>query len=243
MVTPIALLVLGASLPLGAGLVIDAVAHLFQVSPAWGAFWTKVTGRKRRLGLAATLAWMQALAAVMQIANQGIFTVLVTVLVTHLQRLRDHAPALLLAATPAATAPNSNSTVAPNSKAAPTSATGSPGIAARRASTGTALAASSPSAAAASPHATTMTLVEAILHDQALRFVLVVLCYLLTAALSIAGAWPASLSVVAFTLQNYLCMITATARVTTARPGMSAAPSNSTGGTSQGCGCGGHRQE
>ncbi|KAJ3355773.1 hypothetical protein GGF32_001835 [Allomyces javanicus] len=385
MPTSIALLVLGASLPLGASLVIDAVAHLFQVSPGWGAFWTKVTGRargaatlgststsqKRRLGLAATLAWMQALAAVMQLANQGMFTVLVTVpasdlalpcvesmlvssfwfiifqtiavsvvivratgmlpnvvvaagrdraaaalwrrprkvaravlfsllsisigfqlhsgitkavtvdaetglcatiypwtnnaaklvmvlvyvlvslalivpLTQHLQRLRDHAPALLSAATPAATAANSNSTAAPNSKVAPTSATGSPGITARRASTGTALAASSPGAAAVSSHATTMALVEAILHDQAMRFALVVLCYLLTAVLSIAGAWPASLSVVSFTLQNYLCMLTATARVTTVRPGMSAAaaaaaaPSNSTGGTGQGSSTGGN---
>ncbi|KAJ3367878.1 hypothetical protein GGF31_007039 [Allomyces arbusculus] len=387
MVTPIALLVLGASFPLGAGLVFDAIAHLFQVSPAWGAFWTKVTGRargaaalgststsqKRRLGLAATLAWMQALAAVMQLANQAMNTALITVpasnlalpcvqsmlvssfwfiifqtiavsvvivratgmlpnvivaaggdraaavlwrrprkvarvvllsllalsigfqlhsgitkavaidantelcatiypwtnnaaklvmvlvyvlvslalivpLTQHLQRLRDHAPALLSAVTPASAAANSNSTAAPNSKVtAPVSATGgSSGIAARRASTGTTLATSSPGAAAASSHAPTMALVEAILHDQALRFALVVVCYLLTAVLSIAGAWPANLSVVSFTLQNYLCMLTATARVTTVRPGMSAAaaaaaaPSNSTGGTGQGSSTGGN---
>ncbi|KNE69876.1 hypothetical protein AMAG_14723 [Allomyces macrogynus ATCC 38327] len=382
MVTSVALLVLGASFPLGTGLVIDAVAHLFQVSPMWGAFWTKVTGRargaaalgststsqKRRLGLAATLAWMQALAAVMQLANQAMNTALITVpasdlalpcvqsmlvssfwfiifqtiavsvvivratgmlpnvvvaagrdraaaalwrrprkvarailfsllalsigfqlhsgitkavtvdantglcatiypwtnnvaklvmvlvyilvslalivpLMQHLQRLRDHAPFI----SAAAIAANSGSTAAPNSKVASVSATGgSPGIAARRASTGTALASSSPGAPAASSHAPTMALVEAILHDQALRFALVVVCYLLTALLSIAGAWPANLSVVSFTLQNYLCMLTATARVTTVRPGMSAAaaaaaaPSNSTGGTGQGSSTGGN---
>ncbi|KAJ3355771.1 hypothetical protein GGF32_001833 [Allomyces javanicus] len=75
-------LVLGASLPLGALLAIDAIKHLMRVGPVW------MSGRsaRSRTGSAssdhwrklATLAWMQAVAAVLQLVNQIIFVVINT---------------------------------------------------------------------------------------------------------------------------------------------------------------------
>ncbi|KNE70949.1 hypothetical protein AMAG_15213 [Allomyces macrogynus ATCC 38327] len=61
--------------------------------------------------------------------------------------------------------------------------------------------------------AATMAPVRAIINDQAVRFALAVAGYLATSVLGLVGVWPGNLSVISFTLQNYLCMLTATARV------------------------------
>ncbi|KAJ3367879.1 hypothetical protein GGF31_007040 [Allomyces arbusculus] len=61
--------------------------------------------------------------------------------------------------------------------------------------------------------AATMAPVRAIINDQAVRFALAVAGYLVTSVLGLVGVWPGNLSVISFTLQNYLCMLTATARV------------------------------
>ncbi|KNE69874.1 hypothetical protein AMAG_14721 [Allomyces macrogynus ATCC 38327] len=74
----------------------------------------------------------------------------------------------------------------------------------------------------------TMAPVRAIINDQAVRFALAVAGYLATSVLGLVGVWPGNLSVISFTLQNYLCMLTATARVnpTAARRTYAGAPSS-----------------